>query len=169
MDSFKKHTSPAQASEIIGCQSFRSGGKFGKLVEVLRPLYAKSNFWTTLLTPTVGLLRWHSSTSRSSLAECRRESCKCQAALFIEQSVQLFHQLTLFSGPDTWFEQVPSEHKWSDGLSRNGPTDQWIVARGVPCSSTRAPLAAWQRTLAEFWQGWSDGNPLEAFREYIGS
>jgi hypothetical protein len=166
MDSFKKHTSPQRLSDA---RVFALEANLVSWSRCCGPSTPRAIFWTTLLTPTVGLLRWHSSTSRSSLAECRRESCKCQAALFIEQSVQLFHQLTLFSGPDTWFEQVPSEHKWSDGLSRNGPTDQWIVARGVPCSSTRAPLAAWQRTLAEFWQGWSDGNPLEAFREYIGS
>jgi hypothetical protein len=88
---------------------------------------------------------------------------------FMEHTVQLFHLLALFFKTVTWFQYVPSGQNWSDGLSRNGPTDQWIVAHGVPCSSARAPLAPWRRTLAEFWQGWSDGNPLEAFREYIGS
>jgi hypothetical protein len=79
----------------------------------------------------------------------------------MEHTVQLFHLLALFFETETWFEYVPSGQNWSDGLSRNGPTDQWIVARGIPCSAARAPLAPWQRALAEFWQGWSDGNPLE--------
>ena len=71
---------------------------------------------------------------------------------FLEHTTQLFHLLSFFDKADIWFEFVPSEQNWAEGISRDLELDLWARQHGFDTRSVHIPADYWSTELEEFFR-----------------
>ena len=69
----------------------------------------------------------------------------------IDRTVQAFHFLCCHLHCQVWFEYVRSEANWSDGISRNGFTDEFAIDYGFELMWAPVCNAWWCDSLGEIW------------------
>ena len=69
----------------------------------------------------------------------------------IDRTVQLVHLWALEARCRLWFEFVPSEQNWADGISRNGLTDSFAAGRGLTPSIVPVQTEHWTTDLRDAW------------------
>ena len=86
---------------------------------------------------------------KSVALHCMVKGTSTNAA--IDRTVHLVHLLAFVRGIRIWFEFVPSEQNWADGVSRNGLNDQFVRNHDFEPIEPFVEPKLWSHTLIDAW------------------
>ncbi len=67
---------------------------------------------------------------------------------FLEHTSQLLHLYCFVDQSDIWFEYVPTDENWSDGISRDLDKNSFILKHSISAAEIGVQKEWWSQSLA---------------------